>query len=314
MPEQATGARARSAPESRHPMPTEYTKRAVYYVPVNSFKERYSDVPVHLFAEERDAALAPKTGTRVINLDLGPSMGLSYPATLPNVLAKYIKIPPGGSLQTRFRASAEIFYVLTGDGHSANADDVIEWGDGDVVLLPGGQETTHKAGAGGALLFAATDEPMLCYAGTVPPSARENPISAVRYCAGEIEEQLGRAHARPDHKDEASKAVVFTSEPMKGLRTTSPWITANINTLEAGADQRAHRHNAAAITLCIEGQDVHSMIDGRRIDWQPFAAMTTPPAALHSHHNRGRKRMSSFVVQDSGIYYYSRTVGFSFDE
>jgi gentisate 1,2-dioxygenase len=295
-------------------VPTEYTKRAVYYVPVNAFQERYPDVPVHLFADERDAALSPTTGTRVINLDLGPSMGLSYPATLPNVLAKYIKILPGGSLRTRFRASAEIFYVLAGDGRSANADDVIEWGRGDVVLLPGGPETTHEAGAGGALLFAATDEPMLCYAGTVPPSARENPIAAVRYRAGAIEEQLGRAYSRPGHKDETSKAVVFTSEPMKRLRTTSPWVTANINTLEAGADQRGHRHNAAAITLCIEGQGVHSVIDGRRVDWQHFAAMTTPPSALHSHHNRGRVRMNSFVVQDSGIYYYSRTVGFRFDD
>ena len=40
-------------------------------------------------------------------------------------------------------------------------------------------------------------------------------------------------------------------------------------------------------------------------------AQITPGAELHSHHNRGSKRMMSFVVQDEGLNFYLRTTGFS---
>ena len=55
------------------------------------------------------------------------------------------------------------------------------------------------------------------------------------------------------------------------------------------------------------------MIDGRRVDWSNGAAQITPAAALHSHHNRGSKRMRSLVIQDEGLHYHTRTPGFSFD-
>jgi hypothetical protein len=47
-------------------------------------------------------------------------------------------------------------------------------------------------------------------------------------------------------------------------------------------------------------------------DWSDFAATVTPPAAVHSHHNRGTGRMLSLVFQDEGLHYYTRTPGFSF--
>jgi gentisate 1,2-dioxygenase len=84
-----------------------------------------------------------------------------------------------------------------------------------------------------------------------------------------------------------------------------------INTLQAGGDQRPHRHNGAAITLAVIGEGVHSMIEDERVDWAEGAAQVTPAAELHSHHNRGNKRMLSLVVQDEGLHFYARTPGFS---
>ena len=86
-----------------------------------------------------------------------------------------------------------------------------------------------------------------------------------------------------------------------------------MNTLEPGGDQRPHRHNGAAITLAIEGKGIHSMIEDERIDWSTGAAQITPATALHSHHNRGDRRMESLVVQDEGLHFYTRTPGFSWD-
>ena len=68
-----------------------------------------------------------------------------------------------------------------------------------------------------------------------------------------------------------------------------------------------------ALTLALEGEDVYSEIDGRRVDWQRHAVLVTPPRALHSHHKRGDAAMLSLVVQDGGAFYNARAIGFSFE-
>jgi gentisate 1,2-dioxygenase len=55
------------------------------------------------------------------------------------------------------------------------------------------------------------------------------------------------------------------------------------------------------------------MIEDQRVDWSDGAAQITPATLLHSHHNRGTKRMRSLVIQDEGLHLYTRTPGFSFE-
>ena len=61
------------------------------------------------------------------------------------------------------------------------------------------------------------------------------------------------------------------------------------------------------------GRRCHSLIDGQRVDWEPDAVMITPPAAFHSHHNDGDEVALFLIVQDGGLYYHARTMGFSWD-
>ncbi len=56
---------------------------------------------------------------------------------------------------------------------------------------------------------------------------------------------------------------------------------------------------------------IHSTIDGQRVVWSTGAAQITPATLPHSHHSRGGKRMRSFVIQDKGLHFYTRTPGFS---
>ncbi len=74
---------------------------------------------------------------------------------------------------------------------------------------------------------------------------------------------------------------------MEASRNIMPTLTLSLNTLPPGEHQRAHRHNSAAITLVLRGDDCFSMVDGQRCDWQPWATLVTPPGAPHSHHNQG---------------------------
>ena len=85
-----------------------------------------------------------------------------------------------------------------------------------------------------------------------------------------------------------------------------------MNSLDGHSVQRPHRHNSAAMTLPIQCEGIYSVIEGERVDWHPYAIMITPPADLHEHHNEGDEQMRSLVVQDGGLYYHLRTIGFSF--
>ena len=87
---------------------------------------------------------------------------------------------------------------------------------------------------------------------------------------------------------------------------------AAVNQVPPHDFQRPHRHNSAAVTLSIQGKTCYSLIGGKRVDWQENAVMVTPPGDVHSHHNDGNEQMTCLIVQDGGLYYHCRTMGFEF--
>jgi len=77
---------------------------------------------------------------------------------------------------------------------------------------------------------------------------------------------------------------------------------------------RAHRHNAAAITLVLQGENCHSRIAGEARSWSLYSTLVTPPGEPHSHHNGGDVQARFLIVQDGGLHYHARTMGFAFLE
>jgi len=67
------------------------------------------------------------------------------------------------------------------------------------------------------------------------------------------------------------------------------------------------------VTLIVRGENCYSMVSGRRVDWQPDVVMITPPADAHSHHNDGDHLARFLIVQDGGLHYHTRTMGFSYE-
>ncbi len=296
---------------------TVYTARAAYWTPENAFRYKQENVPSHIFLEECDKAFDPATGTAEIPLDLAPAFGGQGPASTPNMLARYTRIANGDTMKLQLRSSGETWYVLEGTPVLTKGEDVVMAGTGDVIVLPGGGETTLSANGTDAVLLAITDEPALAHLGAQPPAPGESRIQTTHYPAGEIQRALDAVWqdvADQDNSDRAGKAVLFTSEGVDDTRTTTATIALAINSLEPGGDQTPHRHNAAALTLALSCDDVHSLVDGVQKDWQKNAVMVTPPTSLHSHHNRGKERMVSIVAQDGGLFYNARAVGFSFGE
>jgi quercetin dioxygenase-like cupin family protein len=110
----------------------------------------------------------------------------------------------------------------------------------------------------------------------------------------------------------ATPPLVLSHQALAHTRNIHPTMTLALNSLPAGRSQRAHVHNAMALTLCLDGEGCHSLVDGERKDWSRYAVMVTPPGAAHSHHNAGSTRMESWVVQDGGLHYHARTTGFAY--
>ncbi|MEE3288235.1 MAG: hypothetical protein VX249_08530 [Pseudomonadota bacterium] len=292
---------------------TTYSRRARYHSSDNNFDFSWPAVPAHQFVIERDRALDPTMPTGLIALDLGRELGVDYPATTPTLLTRYAKIKSGETLSTRFQASGTVYYVIRGRGESATDSDRIEWSTGDLFCFPGGQDTRHQAKDHDCLLFLATNEPLLSIDRLDPPAPERAVVAPVHWPAAEIERQFEAVLKRPITPNTSGHAVLFSSEALSDSTNVLPTVNCAINTLESGKDQRPHRHNGVAVTLCIQGQGVYSMIGDQRVDWTDYAVQITPPAELHSHHNRGLQRMECLIFQDEALHYYTRTPGFSWN-
>ena len=287
--------------------------RARFFNPGNAFDIRLPAVPDHIFTAEPLLALSPATPTGLIACDLSGAMACSFPATSPLMLARYARIRAGETLHTAFVASGVICYVIQGDGSTAGESDDIRWGEGDVFLLPGGESFTHAA-ASDAVLWVVTNEPQLAFEALRPPAGGKAPTDLVHYKREEIARQLKMLQDIGRSEATAGTAVLFSSDRQEANRNILPTLTLALNALPPGTSQRAHRHNAAAVMLLIHHKGCYSLMDGKRKDWSPWATTVTPPVSIHSHYNDGDQQAQFLVVQDGGLFYHMRAMGFSFAE
>ncbi len=294
----------------KHETPQE---RAIYNSPDNVFNWSWPKVPRHKFVNEKKEAYNFSKKSLLIPLDISDILLTPYQATIPSILARYIRLKKGDVLNHDFIASGEIYYVLEGQGKTSNKQHIIEWSSGDVFCLPGGNTTKHETFSENSILFCVTNEPILSFEKLIPNNNETNPIKATHWTNKKIQSNLNKIYKRPKTKETAGVAIQFSTPETLPSRNTIPMINTALNTLESGGDQRAHRHNGAALTLAIQSDNVYSYIENEKVDWEKGVVLITPGNELHSHHNRGSKRMISFVVQDEGLHFYLRTTGFSWD-
>jgi gentisate 1,2-dioxygenase len=269
-------------------------------------------IPAHLFRAERDRVLAPDAATGLVPLDLSATLGLGYPATTPFILSRYARIRAGDTLSTVFRASTELYHVIRGSG-TTNAGDggSLAWQEADTFCLPSGGAARHAA-VEDTVLWITTNEPQLEFEGLQPPAPGAGPIQPALYPMAEIRRRLLGVYLDPRGAAMPGKSINLGNVALESSRTTTPSFTLALNSLLPGEAQRGHRHNAVAVTLVLAGERCYSLIDGERADWEPHTVMITPPTAFHSHHNDGSELALFLIVQDGGVYYHCRTMGFSY--
>ena len=285
--------------------------RARFFNSGNAFMVVAPPVPDHSFTDEPARALNPATPTGFIACDLSRDLHREGLATSPFLLARYARIRANEALSSRFAASGVIYYVITGSGQTMCSGETVQWGTGDVFILPGGVEHAHRAGGEDAVLWLVTNEPFLALERMQPPTEGTAPTNVVHYPAAEIARQMDFIYAAEGV--DAGRAVMFSSDTQEHDRNILPTLTLAMNSLPPGYAQRGHRHNSVAVALVVSGEACYSTVDGRRKEWSPFATTVTPPTSMHSHTNDGDTRALFLIVQDGGLYHHARAMGFSFD-
>lgn len=279
----------------------------------NAFNVQLPAVPDHLFTAEPVAALDPNAPTGLIACDLSRQLDCPFPATTPLVLARYARIRSSETLDTAFTASGIICYVIQGSGRTTDGSETVGWSAGDLFILPGGPHYTHAA-ATDAVLWVVTNEPQLAFENLRAPDNGNAPTAIVHFTAEEIERQIAFIYQIGRTEEIPGSALIFSSEGQEASRNILPTLTVAMNSLPGGQSQRPHIHNSVAVSLIIQGNQCYSVTDGRRKDWAQWATSITPPTAVHSHHNGGNDQAMFLIVQDGGIFYHARAMGFEFAE
>jgi gentisate 1,2-dioxygenase len=286
--------------------------RARYFNTGNAFNLQLPPVPDESFTAEPARALDPAAPTGLVACDRSRELGCAFPATTPLVLARYARVRAGESFETNFAASGVIAYVIAGSGSTTSGGESIEWRAGDTFVLPGGSAHVHRAGATDAVLWVVTNEPQLAFENLLPPAPGTAPTDLVHFPADEIDRQIELLYRVGRSEEIAGSALIFSSERQEAIRNVLPTLTVAMNSLPAGKAQRPHRHNSVAVSLVIRGEGCYSIVDGRRKDWSQWATTVTPATSVHSHHNGGSGTALFLIVQDGGIYYHTRALGFEF--
>ncbi|CAA2110521.1 cupin domain-containing protein [Variovorax paradoxus] len=283
--------------------------RARFFNSGNAFNVKLPVVPAQLFPPPQEGRFG------VFDCDQSDALGCGFAATTPLMLARYVRIAARDALlPLDVNATGSVWYVIAGSGRLSGGADSFTFGTGDVFLLPGASGYRLEAGPEELLLWTVGNEPQLDFERAQPASRASATIDAVHYPADEIERQFALIFSTATHDETSGRALIFSSDRQSAARNLTPTLTLSFNTLEPHTHQRTHRHNSAAITLVVQGEDCHSMVGHAMCPWAPWSTLVTPPGAPHSHHNAGTRGARFLIVQDGGLHYHARTMGFEFLE
>lgn len=295
-----------------------YSDRARYVPVERGFNIKRPPLEPQAFVAEMTRAFTDDAPTGFIPLDLSGTLGTDYAATTPFMLARYARVRKGERLDHTFAASGEMWMVLRGKGTLTRGDETLVWREKDMFALPGGVASSWQAQED-AVLWVTTDEPTLSFEGVRPEVAARTPIEATHFRAEDIARELRTLYDRPMAPDTPGRALFMATERTESLGTCLPSMTLTLNAVRPGETQRLHRHNAAAIVLALHEAGCASTIGGKSFPWTQYVTLLTPAGAEHDHRNAKTSNITmdddialALIVQDGGLYYYGRTMGFAF--
>ena len=266
--------------------------------------------------------------TRVIEFENCDRLEIEGTCTTPNLMAAFVRICVGESIDTIANATSQAFYVIRGQGSTSSEYGEIAWDTGDLFVVPVVKGAIiHRCveadDFGGAALYWVHDAPLMDYLGATPTTAkfypalfkRERMLAAVQT----IGDETGAAEGERNRL-----GVLLGNKACGQTKTLTHVLWSLLNSIPANSVQRAHRHNSVALDLAVSaeenvytlmGKEVDAngdIIDPIRCDWTSGGVFVTPPGWWHSHHNESDKIAWVLPMQDAGLFTHQRTLDIRF--
>ena len=267
-----------------------------------------------------DPALHSTGPTAILPLDRSESLGCAAPATSPALAAHFLRILPGEGLKAAADATSSLFYVLRGQGQLQYGSKQLDWGQGDLFVLPAGDTPILHANKE-SILYWVHDGPLLTYLGVEANRARFEPT---HYPAQVLQTELEALLADPSSARSNRLSLLLANTDLPSTRTVTHTLWAMLGVVPAGAVQPPHRHQSVALDLIIDcdpgcytlvGSELAA--DGTirnpfRVNWQSGGAFITPPGHWHAHVNESGLIARLLPIQDSGLHTYLRSLDIRF--
>ena len=256
----------------------------------------------------------------VIPLDLSTELGAEGPATSPGLAAHFVRIAAGEGVKAAARATSSLFFVLSGAGRCRRGSESIAWSQGDLFVLPAGEDPLLEAEAT-SVLYWVNDAPLLSYLGVEPTKPR---FEATHYPASWLHSELNALASDPTSARSNRLSLLLANSDLPATRTVTHVLWAMFGMVPAGATQAPHRHQSVALDLIIDCQPgcytlVGTELDAdgairnpERIDWQAGGAFITPPGHWHAHVNESGSTAFLLPIQDAGLQTYLRSLDIRF--
>ncbi|GAQ86237.1 hypothetical protein KFL_002780010 [Klebsormidium nitens] len=267
--------------------------------------------------------------SRVVTLDLSKQLGIEeYAATSPNLLASFVRVCTGETLETTSSSTSQAFYVIHGKGYSSTPAGKVSWSAGDLFVIPAGgrgqcSHTCIEDESGGAGLYWVNDAPLLSYLGVEPRVARFEPAY---FSKEKLLSAVERVRHEPGAAHRNRLGILLGNAKTADTKTLTHTLWSLLNVLPAGDWQRPHRHNSVALDLAVhaapgaytlmgpELDETGKIVNPVRCEWVTGSMFVTPPGWWHSHHNESPEEAWVLPMQDAGLYTHQRTLDIRFVE
>ncbi|GEO25645.1 hypothetical protein AAC03nite_14300 [Alicyclobacillus acidoterrestris] len=270
---------------------------------------------------EFPASLYNTGNTRIVQLDLSADLRTDYPATSPALLANFVRILAGDEITTKPNATSELYYVISGEGHTEVGGERLDWRAGDFFTLPAKSVSRHFARQD-ATFYYVHDNPILSYLGATAAEPRFRPTL---FAGDVVREELRKVMSAPGATNKNRVSVLLNNAAFDQTLTITHTLWAMFGIVSAGEVQHPHSHKSVALDFVVDckpgvytllGEHIDrktkQIIDPIRVDWEPGKAFVTPPGMWHSHHNESNEPAYILPVQDAGLQTYLRTLDIQF--
>jgi gentisate 1,2-dioxygenase len=287
-----------------------------YFEYTSAVNPRMPKIEIELFPSAMHKIDEPP----VIPLDLAGQMGTPYPCTGPSLMANFVHINPGESLETDAQSASQVFFCIRGRGKTETPEGTVTWKTGDYFATPGGSVFKHTAEEDTAFYWV-NDEPLFNYLGAKPDAAQFRSVFFSYEC---LEDELAKVRAQNEGHDKNRNGILLANVDCPITKTVTHTMWSLYNLLPRQTRQKAHRHNSIALDLCVSaGPDTYTMI-GRDLDadgnivnpvkamWTPGSVFVTPPGWWHSHHNDSDEDAIVLPVQDAALHTQIQTLDIQF--